>query len=156
MVLYEFPLTGACLCGAVQVRVTAAPLLTLACHCRDCQKLSASAYSLTTMVPSDGFSCSGELITGGLGSVGRVHCFCKSCLNFVFSRIGGAEQRINLRTSVLDEAALFEPFVEVMTEEKMPWVRVPAVHSFARYPEKSGRAAGADGRLRRAVSVERG
>ncbi|MEM9472149.1 MAG: GFA family protein [Pseudomonadota bacterium] len=135
MVLPEPPLKGACLCGAVQVTLTASPLLTFACHCRDCQKLGASAYSLTTVFPSDCFSCSGELIKGGLGSSGRTHYFCRSCLSFVFSRIEGADQRINLRTSVLSEAASLEPFVELMTDEKLPWARVPAVHSFARYPE---------------------
>lgn len=128
------PLKGACLCGSVRVRVTAAALLTLACHCRDCQKLCASAYSLTTMFPSDGFSCTGELIEGGLRTHGRTHYFCKSCLGFVFSRIEGADQRVNLRTSVLDEAGSFVPFVEVMTEKKMAWAGVPATHSFARYP----------------------
>lgn len=129
------PFEGSCLCGSVQVRATASPLLTLACHCRDCQKLSASAYSLTTMFPSDSFSCTGALITGGLGSQGRTHYFCKSCLNFVYSQIGGADQRINLRTSVLNEAASFEPFIELMTDQKMPWANVPAVHSFSQFPE---------------------
>jgi len=134
-VLPKPPFEGTCLCGSVQVSMTAPPLLTLACHCRDCQKLCASAYSLTTMFPSDSFSCSGELIKGGLGSSGRTHYFCRSCLNFVYSQIGGADQRINLRTSVLSEAASFEPFVELMTDEKMPWADVPAVHSFSQYPE---------------------
>lgn len=87
------------------------------------------------MFPADGFSYTGALIKGGLGSGGRQHYFCKSCLNFVYSQIEGAEHRINLRTSVLDDAAAFKPFVEVMTDEKMPWARVPVVHSFARYPE---------------------
>ncbi len=135
MVLPKPPLTGACLCGSVQVTVTSAPLLTLACHCRDCQKLSASAYSLTTMVSRDGFSYTGELCQGGLGSSKRTHYFCKSCLNFVFTQIEGAEQRINLRTSMLDRAAAFAPFVELMTDEKMPWANVPAVHSFPRFPD---------------------
>ena len=135
MASQTYPLKGSCLCGSVQVSVTEPALLTLACHCRGCQKLTASAFSLTTMFPSDSFSYTGELIKGGLGSGGRAHYYCKSCLGFVFSRIEGADHRINLRTSVLDEAASFEPFVEVMTEEKMPWARVPAVHSFARFPE---------------------
>ncbi|OUS04000.1 aldehyde-activating protein [Rhodobacterales bacterium 52_120_T64] len=135
MILPKPPFEGSCLCGSVQVSVTAPALLTLACHCRDCQKLCASAYSLTTMFPSASFSYKGELVKGGLGSSGRTHYFCKSCLNFVFSQIGGADQRINLRTSVLNEAASFEPFVEVMTDEKVPWAKVPAVHSFPRYPE---------------------
>ncbi len=135
MALPQPPFEGSCLCGAVSVRVTAPPLLTLACHCRDCQKFSASAYSLTTMFPAEAFSCTGALIMGGLGSGGGKHYFCKSCLNFIYSQIAGAEQRINLRTSILDKAASFEPLVEVMTDEKMPWAHVPAKHSFARYPE---------------------
>ncbi len=135
MTLPKPPLKGACLCGSVQVNLTASPLLTLACHCHDCQKLCASAYSLTTIFPSNGFAYTGELIKGGLGSNSRTHYFCKSCLNFVFSQIEGADQRINLRTSVLSEAASFEPFVELMTNEKMPWVKVPSVHSFSQYPE---------------------
>lgn len=128
------PYEGACLCGSVQVRVTALPLLTVACHCRDCQKLSASAYTLTTMFPVDAVSCTGALVRGGLRSDGRAHYFCKSCLNIVYSQLGHAPERINLRTSILKQAALFEPFVEVMTDEKMPWAQVPAVHSYAQVP----------------------
>ncbi|MEP5729942.1 MAG: GFA family protein [Sulfitobacter sp.] len=131
----EPPYTGACLCGSVQVIASAAPLLTLACHCLDCQKLSASAYSLTTMFARSRFSHTGDLIKGGLGSDGRAHFFCKSCLNFVFTRIQGAPDRVNLRSSILKDAAAFEPFVELMTDEKMPWAHVPAIHSFAQFPK---------------------
>ena len=134
MVHPEPPLTGACLCGAVKIRITTAPLLTFACHCRDWQKFSASAYSLSMMVPREGFSHSGELIKGGLGTGARAHYFCASCLNFIYSQVTGAEHRINLRLSLLEEAASFAPFVELMTDEKMPWARVPAVHSFAQAP----------------------
>ncbi|MEP1520763.1 GFA family protein [Ascidiaceihabitans sp.] len=129
------PLTGACLCGAVQVTVTAPPLLTLACHCGGCKKLTASAFSLTTMVPKDGFACTGDVIKGGLQQGGRHHYFCKSCLNFVFSEIEGAEFCVNLRTSVLDDAASFPPFVEVMVDQKLSWVDVQAQHSFDALPE---------------------
>ncbi len=131
----RLPLEGSCLCGSVRVRVTEPPLLTLACHCRDCQKLTASAYSLTAMFPAEGFSVTGDLVTGGLRTEQREHNFCARCLGFVFTRIKGADTRVNLRVSVLDDLTWFEPFVELMTEEKMPWARVPAAHSFARFPE---------------------
>ncbi|WP_245776413.1 hypothetical protein [Thalassovita taeanensis] len=45
------------------------------------------------MLPSHGFSYTRELVKGGLGSSGRTHHFCKSCLNFVFPQIHGADQR---------------------------------------------------------------
>lgn len=129
------PYKGSCLCGAVQVRVTAPPLLSVICHCRDCQKLTASDYSLTVMFPEDHFSCTGDLRIGGLGSGVRKHYFCKSCLSFIYSRVGAASGRINLRTSVLDAAAAFEPFLEVMTDEKRPWVELDLPRSFAGYPQ---------------------
>lgn len=131
----NLPLDGSCICGSVQVRVTAPPLLTLACHCRDCQKLCASAYSLTVMIPATGFSVSGELVMGGRKSEGRRHYFCPSCMGFVLSRIEGADTRVNLRASVLDDLTWFAPFVEMMTDEKLPWASVPAVRSFTRFPK---------------------
>ncbi len=135
MSIPEPPFEGACLCGAVRVRVTATPLLTVACHCRDCQKFSASAFSLTTMFPIDSFTHDGELVQGGLGAVERAHYFCKSCLNFIYSRLKGAPERVNVRTSILDQAASLTPFLEVMTEAKMPWVHIPVVRSYSKFPE---------------------
>ena len=131
----HLPLEGSCLCGQVRVRVTAPPLLTLACHCRDCQKLSASAYSLTAMFPAHGFRATGELVTGGLRTERREHNYCPRCLSFIFTRIRGADTRVNLRASVLDDLTWFAPFVELMTEEKLSWVSIPAARSFARVPE---------------------
>jgi len=45
-----------------------------------------------------------------------------------------AFERINLRTSLLEDATAFKPFVELMTDEKLPWVDVPAEHSFEGRP----------------------
>lgn len=131
------PFTGTCLCGAVTVRVTEAPMLTFACHCADCQKLTASAYSLSAMFAKDAFSCTGALAIGGLKSEDRTHYFCKSCLNFVYSQVGGPNARINLRLSMLDNADLFPPFLEMMTDEKLPWAHVPALHSYPQFPSKT-------------------
>lgn len=135
MALPSLPLTGACLCGAVQIRATKPPLLTLACHCRDCQKLTASAFSMTTMFPADGFTCSGALIKGGLKSPGRDHYFCAACLNFVYSTIGVGSKRVNLRTSMLDAAPDLPPFAEIMAKDKLPWVTLPVPHSFETAPQ---------------------
>ncbi|UWR85518.1 GFA family protein [Phaeobacter inhibens] len=130
----NLPLTGACLCGAVQLHVTAFPLLTLACHCRDCQKLAASAYSLTVMFPAEAVTATGELVLGGKHSEERKHYYCPTCLSFVLSRLKAASDRVNLRASLLDDLTWFTPFVEIMTEDKQPWAQVPVSHSYARFP----------------------
>ena len=47
----SLPWEAGCLC-AVRFRIRAPAIKTMACHCADCQKLSASA-STTIMLPSD-------------------------------------------------------------------------------------------------------
>src|SRR5260370_24713374 len=42
----DMDLEGGCACGAVRYRLTAPPLIVHACHCRDCQKQSGSAFVL--------------------------------------------------------------------------------------------------------------
>ena len=43
----EVLLTGGCQCGAVRYAISAAPLRLIACHCRECQKQSASAFGMS-------------------------------------------------------------------------------------------------------------
>jgi len=55
MSLPKLPREGGCRCGRVRVKVTAAPLITMACHCTGCQRMSASAFSLSAAIPTPGF-----------------------------------------------------------------------------------------------------
>ena len=64
---WKLPWEGGCRCGAVRIRVTKPPLLAMACHCTGCQRMSASAFSLTLTLPADGFAVTrGEPVIGGL------------------------------------------------------------------------------------------
>ena len=47
--------TGGCLCGAVRYESEGAPVFSLQCHCRDCQRSSGTAYIAAIRVPSAGF-----------------------------------------------------------------------------------------------------
>ena len=38
------PQEGGCRCGQVRLKISAPPILTMACHCTGCQKMSSSAY----------------------------------------------------------------------------------------------------------------
>ena len=37
---------GGCQCGAIRYQLLRAPVALYACHCRDCQKQSSSAFGL--------------------------------------------------------------------------------------------------------------
>ncbi|MDB5703125.1 MAG: Glutathione-dependent formaldehyde-activating [Sphingomonas bacterium] len=130
------PMEGGCRCGKLRFRVSKPPMLTLACHCTGCQKMSASAYSLTVVVPSDGFEVTqGEPVIGGLhGEQGRHH-HCDWCKSWVFTRIHPEQGFLNVRATMLDDPSWFVPFVEVYKSEALPWATTPAKHSYETFPE---------------------
>lgn len=126
------------MCGGIRFRVTAPPLLTAACHCTGCQKLSASAYSLTIAVPSDGFSVTrGEPVIGGMHGQHR-QLYCPHCKNWMFTQPHGLDFIVNVRATMLDDHHWYAPFIEVFTSEKLPWASTCAVHSFATQPDLDG------------------
>jgi hypothetical protein len=47
--------TGGCQCGEIRYVLSAAPLTLYVCHCRDCQKQSASGFGMSMPVPREAF-----------------------------------------------------------------------------------------------------
>ena len=128
------PAEGGCRCGQVRLRIGAPPLLTMACHCTGCQRMSASAYSLSAAIPAAGFEIvSGEPVLGGLRGEAQHH-FCPSCMSWLFTRVPALDMFVNLRPTMLDDPAWFSPFIETWTSERLPWATTPAVHSFEKFP----------------------
>jgi hypothetical protein len=133
---WKLPWDGACRCGQVKVRVSAPPLITGACHCTGCQRMSASAFSLSVAIPAEGFAVTaGEPVIGGLHGATR-HYFCPHCLTWIFTRPEGMDFFVNLRSTMLEGSlpAQLAPFVETFTAEKLPFAETGAKHSFATVP----------------------
>jgi hypothetical protein len=131
----KLPLEGECRCGQVRIRVSKPPLITMACHCTGCQRMSASAFSLSAAIPTDGFVVTqGEPVIGGLHGV-HPHYFCPYCMSWMFTRIHGVEQFLNLRATMLNDMSWYVPFIETCTKEKLAWATTPAVHSYEQFPQ---------------------
>ena len=135
MTIPSLPMDGGCRCGQLRFRIAEAPMLTSACHCTGCQRMTGSAYSLTVTVPDDGFEITkGEPVIGGLhGDVEHYHC--PHCMSWVFTRPPDKTMGfVNVRATMLDDTAWFLPFVENFTSEKLSWAKTPAKHSYAEFP----------------------
>lgn len=131
----KLPMTGKCRCGEVKFEITIEPMMTAACHCTGCQRMSGSAYSLTAMIPVDGFCVTeGDTVVGGLKGPQLHHHFCPSCMTWMFTRIEGVEAFVNLRPTLLEDPRWFSPFIETMTAEKLDWAITPARHRFEGFP----------------------
>ena len=125
---------GACRCGQVRFTVEGRPLLTMACHCTGCQRMTASAFSLSALFPAMRFEVTaGDPVIGGLHGPTR-HFFCPHCMSWLFTRPEGMDEFVNVRATMLDDAPLYRPFVETYTREALPWARTSAVRSYEKLP----------------------
>lgn len=133
---WKLPWAASCMCGQVKMRITAAPLIAMACHCRGCQKLTSGAYSLTLMLPASGFEkLEGETDLGGLHRAQSPHHFCTRCKNWLYTTNIAGGQFVNFRPAMLEDSSWVVPFVESQTAEKLPGAVTGAKHSFERWPD---------------------
>lgn len=131
---WTLPIEGSCRCGKTRLRLSKPPMITMACHCTGCQKMTSSAFSLSAAFPSDGFEVvSGEPVPGGLRKDVE-HYFCPDCMTWVFSRMPGMDWFVNVRSTLLDEPARFAPYVEAWTDEKLPFAETGASRSYPGFP----------------------
>jgi hypothetical protein len=131
----SLPAAGGCRCGRVRLAISAAPLLTMACHCTGCQRMTASAFSLSAAIPSEGFTVTaGEPVIGGLHGAAH-HYFCPYCMSWIYTRQEGLDWFVNLRPTMLDRPRWNRPFIETYTSERLAWASTPALHSFEKFPQ---------------------
>ena len=96
--------------------------------------MTASAFSLNALYPSDSFEVTkGEPVIGGLHGAPQ-HFFCPHCMSWLFTHSAAMNQIVIVRSTMLDDARSYAPFIETYTSEKLPWASTPAVHSFERFP----------------------
>ncbi|HEX7857442.1 MAG TPA: GFA family protein [Sphingobium sp.] len=136
------PLEGHCRCGATRISISAPPMLTAACHCTGCQRMSASAFSLSVAIPAEGFEVTqGSTVLGGAGR--DRHHFCPECLTWMFTRAPDLDSPdldrfVNVRATLFIDTSWFVPFVETHMTDKLAWVPSVAPHSFIAVPSMEG------------------
>ena len=108
---------GGCECGAVRYRMTAEPIIVNCCHCRQCQKLSGSAFALNALVERDKV----ELLRGDAAD-GR----CPACQTLLWgTHPMFGERLLFLRVGTLDAGERLSPDVHFFVRSKHPWVTIP-------------------------------
>ena len=127
---------GQCRCGAVRFTATGRPLITMACHCRGCQRMSASAFSLSSLYDWERFEVTqGEPVLGGLKGATR-HYFCPSCMTWLFTRPEGMEDFVNIRSTMFDNVGVHRPYMEAHWRDALAGIQTGAVRRFETVPEE--------------------
>jgi hypothetical protein len=113
---------GGCECGAVRYRMTDEPIFVNCCHCRQCQKISGSAFAINGMIEAEKV----EVLAGSdkLSADGQGRCSsCNSMLWGTHPSFGG--KLLFVRLGTLDEAERFSPDAHFFVRSKHPWVSIP-------------------------------
>jgi len=121
----RLPLTGGCACGAIRYECTAAPLASLNCHCRDCQRETGSAFAAIVIVPAAAFRIvRGEPkrfgVTADSGATTH-RAFCGACGSPLYGEPERRPEMRTLRVGSLDDPSGFRPARDIYTASAQPW-----------------------------------
>ncbi|HKX58342.1 MAG TPA: GFA family protein [Steroidobacteraceae bacterium] len=123
------PHAGGCLCGAVRYRIDAAPLATVACHCRDCQKLTGATNLLTVYFDSAAFRHErGAIATWRKrADSGREADYfrCANCGTRLWHQPLSTPQWIMVAAGTLDEPGWVVPAAHIWLSRAVPSAYVP-------------------------------
>ena len=116
--------TGGCLCKAVHLSVTAAPLAARVCWCRVCQYLGAGNGAMSVCFPADAVSVQGDVkwfesIADSGNRMSRG--FCPACGTQLFSKAQSRPHLIFIRAGALDDPNLMKPQMTIWTESAPDW-----------------------------------
>ncbi|AKH68225.1 hypothetical protein IMCC21906_00532 [Spongiibacter sp. IMCC21906] len=124
----QYPLRGACQCGQLRYTLYAAPAKVVACHCKQCQKLSTSAFSITALVKADDVAFEGELAEWQrVAESGNKNYakFCPQCGNRIYHYNPDAPEMIKLKAASLDDTRILQPTVHLWVSQKQDWYCIP-------------------------------
>ena len=123
-----------CACGAVTLACRGDPLRTSACHCRNCQSRSGSAFAAQARFRADAVTITGETrefqLSGDEGGVGTFR-FCPSCGVTCWYSLGAESGVVAIPIGLFaDPHALPRPNYSVYESRKWAWVSVEAAEHY--------------------------
>jgi hypothetical protein len=134
----EAVFTGGCQCGAVRYAIAETPLRLYVCHCRECQKQSASVFGMSLVV-----RCAAFAVTQGetrawsrRADSGRTMAchFCAECGSRLWHARDGIDT-ISVKAGSLDVPMDFARAIHIWTSRKVPGLALPPdVEQYAEEP----------------------
>ena len=118
------PITGGCRCGAVRYAVTADPIATRVCWCRDCQYFAAGSATINVIFPTQAVTVTGPLrdyVSQADSGNQMTRGFCERCGTPVTSAANARPHLTILRAGTLDDPELARPAMTIWTESAPSW-----------------------------------
>ena len=122
-------LHGGCRCGAVRYTLALDVVpRTYACHCRDCQTWSGSAFSQQTFLPETALEVQGPVVVYELTNAsGRISTqrMCGVCHARIYNTNSARPGVVVVRAGTLDRSDELEVAAHIWVKRKQPWLALP-------------------------------
>lgn len=116
---------GSCLCGAVRYTLAGPLPIAYCCHCGDCKKQSASAFSLSMIVARDAVVVEGATasFTTGTPSGAIKSChFCPACGTRMWNATDRSPDLLSLKVGTLADGGTLTPRAHLWTSQLQPGI----------------------------------
>jgi len=117
-------LDGGCSCGAIRFHAGGAPLWVVHCHCTDCRKATAAAFSTYAAYAADDVRWSGAAPGIHASSPGVERAFCGACGTPLYYASRRWPGQLHLLAGAFDAPEALRPQVHVYVKDRLPWVRL--------------------------------
>ena len=129
---------GGCLCGKVRYSAEADPAFVGLCHCKNCQRVSGTAFASVVALPKPALKLQGELKTftdRGDSGKAMLRRFCPECGSSVVDEAEAMPNMVMILIGTLDDASWVKPTMEIYLDSAQPWVSLGGERQrFAKMP----------------------
>ena len=119
-------LHGSCVCGKVQYRIGAKPLVMYFCHCGICRAASGAGFATNVAIATTDFRVTGgsEALSAYESSPGKLRYFCSSCGSPIYSQGQNTSHYVAVRCGTLHDDPGIRPSFHAFVGSKAPWVTI--------------------------------
>ncbi len=113
--------SGGCQCGAVRYRLSGSIPPAYACHCGECKKQSASAFSMSIPLTYDALTVTGSpkfFETTAFSGNRKYNYFCGDCGTRLWHSGSNPPSAITLKVGTLDHSGDIEPVGHLWVSKK--------------------------------------
>ena len=124
------PYTGGCQCRSVRYILTTEPIRLSACHCKECQRQSGSAFGMSMPVKKESLTVTGATkqfirTADSGGEVTGVGVFCPDCGVRIYHALKSAPDVLSIKPGTLDDTSWLRPSTFIWMKSAQGWFAVP-------------------------------
>jgi hypothetical protein len=115
---------GGCTCGAVRYEITAEPVRSFQCQCRDCQRDTGAGHSSVAVFPRAAMRVEGDVVenlrVADSGAQKRKG-FCGKCGSPLYNKPQNVPDLIGVYVGTLDDPSGFKPQLVMFASRGNDW-----------------------------------